>query len=205
MLRNLKQQIDFNFNFRTLLPCPQSIRVCLPSGDFRNPIDLHLRMFVEHKEKLIFDLITEHICPDAAHPLALPPQVPDLEAPGGGGQEGPGVPQHREAADGPGNGQDPETLTTQQAPEGQAPRWDRLAGRHWQAQHLVILWKMTMCSFFVTHTWCLWPIYAPRTQCCLCTRSLTRLTTLFLGSNMRTRAVYLVSPGNTIRLLTTCR
>ena len=139
MLRNLKQQIDFNFNFRTLLPCPQSIRVCLPSGDFRNPIDLHLRMFVEHKEKLVFDLITEHICPDAAHPLALPPQVPDLEAPGGGGQEGPGVPQHREAADGPGNGQDPDTLTTQQAPEGQAPRGDGLTGRHGEAQHLVTL------------------------------------------------------------------
>ena len=144
LLWNLKQQIDFNFNFRTLpLPCPQSIKLCLPSGHFTDPIDFHLRMFVEHEEKLVFDQITEHICPDAPHPLALLlPEVPDLEAPGGGGQEGPGVPQHREPADGPGNGQHPEALTTQQTPEAQAPRRDGLTGRHREAQHLVILWKI---------------------------------------------------------------
>lgn len=101
------------------LPRPQSIRACLPPGDLRHPVDLQLRVFVEHEEKLIFDEITEHIRSDASHQPALLPQVPDLEAPGGGGEEGPGMPEHREAADGPRNGQLPETLTTHQTPEGE--------------------------------------------------------------------------------------
>ena len=105
---------DFDFNFRTLpFPCPDNIRVCLPVGDFTDPVDLHLRMFVENEEKLIFDQITENICPNAPHSrLLLLPQVPDLQAPGGRGKEGEGIFEQREATDGAGNGQFLETLTT---------------------------------------------------------------------------------------------
>ena len=88
-------------------------------------------MFVEHEEKLVFDQITENICPNAPHPgLLILPQVPDLKAPGGRGEEGEGIFELRKATDGAGNGQFPETLTTHQTPEGEKSRRDGLAGSH---------------------------------------------------------------------------
>ena len=99
-------------------------------------------MFVEHEEKLVFDKITENIGSDAAHPLARP-QVPHLEPPGGGGQEGEGEPEGGEAPDGPGHAQLVEAGAAEETPQREQPRRGGPAGRHRETQNFVILWKMT--------------------------------------------------------------